>query len=225
MINGHCVRLVIPAAFGLLFLAATVVRAQTFYLDTNGDGLNSYIEFGNGGTAPWDCLTEQSTSVDVYLVTDKNPDGTAATCSGSAEPLTISSYQVLLRSIGQGVLLVTGWTDNMGFATPSITSGDGTLATSGSDTWVGRSGDSLAPGTYRLGTLSITVTGTPSLVFVTSSTISFEALTGFGSACDGVYPDGRLLLGEDMPTSNAFPTCVSDAVISTTWGKIKHQYK
>lgn len=215
----------ILAMFALLG-HAPMAQCQTLYLDSSGDGLNWWLEFLNGNNnVPFDCITDQTTSVDVYLVTDKNPDGTAITCASSAEPLTIKSYQLVLRSVGTGQVVVKGWTDSMGFNTPNITKGDGTVYASGSDAWVGRAGESQPPGKYKLGTLSIEATGHPALFLVTSTTLDGDAYTAFGSACGGVYFPDELLLGGDFPTGNAFPTCYSDPVIPTTWGKIKQQYR
>jgi hypothetical protein len=225
--NEH--RFIVVVALAHLLLAIPVARAQTLYLDTNGDGVSGRLDVLNGGHAPEDCLTEQTTSVDVYFVTDKNPDGTTATCPTSGEAMTISSYQVVLRQSGSGAVYPTGWTDNMGFETPAITVGDGTFATAGTETWVGRSGNPLPAGKYKLGTLAVTVTGYPALDFVTSSTISpaGEAFTGFGSACGGAYVAGALAYGGDFPTSNGFGivTCSPTPVLPTTWGKIKQQYR
>lgn len=223
--NAH--HLILVVALAELLISVHAAKAQTLYLDTNGDGLSGRLEILNGGYAPEDCLTEQTTSVDVYFVTDKNPDGTTATCPTSDDALTISSYQVLLRQSEFGTVYPTGWTDNMGFETPSITVGDGTFATAGTETWVGRSGNSLPPGKYKLGTLAVTVTGHPTLDFVTSSTISpgGEAFTGFGSACGGAYENGALALGGDFPTAVAFGTCHPDPVVPATWGKIKQRYR
>lgn len=96
-------------------LVGSVAQAQTLYLDSNGDGLNWYIELGNGNNALPDCVTEQTTSIDVYLVTDRNPDGSVVACASSTGPLNFSSYQVILRHDGQ--VVVNGWTDNVGFTT------------------------------------------------------------------------------------------------------------
>ncbi|HKO21435.1 MAG TPA: hypothetical protein VJX91_02180 [Candidatus Eisenbacteria bacterium] len=216
-------RLIIPV---VALLAHThTVQCQTLYLDSNGDGLNYFLEYDRGNfEASPDCVTQQTTDLDVYFVTDKNPDGTTIACTSSAEPLTIGSYQVLLRWSG-GQVVANSWTDAMGFNTPNITVGDGTMAASGSDIWIGRAGESKPPGKYKLGTLSITVSGSPAFFIASSSTISPDAYTGFSSACASIYPPGALLYGQDFPTSNGFPTCYRTPVVSTTWGKIKRQYE
>src|SRR5689334_11517908 len=58
---------------------APSARAQYMYLDSNGDGLHTAADaLGSSGT----------TTVDVWLATDRNRDGTPATCADG------SSYQI-----------------------------------------------------------------------------------------------------------------------------------
>ncbi len=210
----------------LLLLAATAVLlvgapaySQFVFLDTNGDGVNSFTDT----QLLDDVLLPGPNSVDVYFVTDQNRNGSAAVCA-SAEPFTISSYEFTLRSSGSGSLVYNGWTDNLGFPFPIITAGDGTFAAAGTDCWVGRGANppGLAPGKYKLGTLSVTVTGSPVLSFVTLSTIDPNAQTAFGSACDGNQFDSTIRLGDDFQDNLGTEPKVP--VITTTWGKIKQTY-
>jgi len=218
--NAHV--LVLAVSLSAILVAGGTAQAQYFYLDTNGDGLNwsRESEVGNNNAEP-DCLHEGVTSVDVYLATDLNPDGTPATCA-SGGAFTINSYQVILR--GSSGLIFNGWSDEMGFSTPFITVGDGTFATAGTDAWVGRAGEAKPPGTYKLGTLSVTGTGNPALFISEQTTVSVDAVTGFGSDCSGSYVPGMLLLGGDIPY-NAYGTCFRTPVLPTTWGKIKQRYR
>jgi hypothetical protein len=225
MILRYNALLVLVAAFARL-LFTVPAEAQTLYLDTNGDGLNGLLEIMKGGYAPLDVLTSQIASVEVYLVTDKDPDETTATCPTSAQPLTINSYEVLLRTSGNGAVTASGWTDNMGFETPFLPTESGTgFVTVGTDIGFGFSGDSKSPGAYRLGTLSVIVTGTPRLNFVTSSTVAPYGFTGFGSDCSGDYFGGVVSLGGDFPLGNAFGTEVATPIVQVTWGKIKQRYR
>lgn len=207
----------------LVVVAALMVGAPAYsqhvYADVNGDGLNSLTN----PALPDDVLGPATTSVDVYFTTNFNRDGSAAVCN-SAEPFTLGSYEFVLRSSGSGSVVFNGWTDNLGFAFPIITAGDGTFSTAGSDTWVGRGGNppGLSPGTYKVGTLSITVTGTPKLDFATSSSISGNAQTAFGSSCDGNQFDSTIRLGDDFVDSDG--TESPTPVLDTTWGKIKKLY-
>jgi hypothetical protein len=222
----------------LLTLAVVAVLAiagpaysQYVYLDVNGDGVNFDREAGVGNSVPSDQLGAGTTAIDVYFVTDKMADGSAATCS-SAEPFTLGSYEATLRYSGSGTVTFTGWTDALSFAFPIITAGDGTFATAGNDTWFGRGGapPGLAPGTHKVGTLAVTVTGTPTVMFATSSSISGNAQTAFGSACDGSMFDSTIRLGAlpDLGTtadfSESFGTTAPIPVVRSTWGKIKTLY-
>jgi hypothetical protein len=198
----HCL-LVLVAVVALAF--GVPASAQYMYLDVNGDGLSTSA----------DVLTSATTSVDVYMDTNSNGNGSVATCP-TGEALTINSYTFILRSTG-GVTYGT-WTDNMGF---TVNLGG---ATAGNDYWTGRgSGTALAPGTYKLGTLAITVTGNPVINIMSSTSIDPVALTSFGSACPGQDFDNTMKLGLDwMDVTGTYP---STPVSKTTWGKIKDLYR
>jgi hypothetical protein len=211
----------------LLFLAvaaALVVGApaysQYMFLDVNGDGLNS-LNPANPG-APDDALTPATTSLDVYVITDKNKDGSDAVCN-SAEPFTINQYEFTLHATGGGSVTYGAWADNMGFTFGLVLCGDGSVCTGGADIWVGKgSGTQLAPGKYKLGTLGITVTGSPVLSIAQSSTLNANAQSAFGSNCDGLNFDSLLRLGTDwFDTDGTEPPT---PVTPTTWGKIKKLY-
>ena len=62
------------------------------YLDANGDGYHSVGDRVNPKGTP--------TTVDVYLVTNRNRDGTTATCTTADGPLSMNSYVVCLRAVG-----------------------------------------------------------------------------------------------------------------------------
>ncbi len=208
------------AAAAVLFVGAPAY-SQYIFLDTNGDGLNSNTSSG----LPDDILTSATTSVDVYLVTDKNRDGSAAVCN-SAEPFTINQYEFTLHTSGPGQVVFNSWTDNMNFTFGLVLCGDGTMCTGGGDVWVGRgSGTQLPPGKYKLGTLGITVTTSsdPNLNFAVSSTLNPNAQTAFGSNCDGANFDSLIRLGVDFTDSDG--TEPGTPVMPTTWGKIKKLYQ
>ena len=210
----------------LLMFAATAALcigapaySQYIYLDVNGDGVNGH----SGPGLPEDFLNSSVTSVDAYIITDKNRDGSTAICS-SSEPFTINQYEFLLHTSGVGNVTYGAWTDNMGFGTGLTLCGDGTRCTAGPDIWIARgSGTQLPPGKYKLGTLGITVTGQPMLDFLVSSTLNANAQTAFGSACDGLNFDSLLRLGQDFFDSDG--TGFTDPVTVTTWGKIKNRYR
>jgi hypothetical protein len=224
-------RILVLVALGIL-AGAWPAQGQYVYLDVNGDGLNFEREALLENAVPPDNLSSGITSIDVYFVTDKMADGSAATCA-SAEPFTMGSYEAVLRYTGSGTVTFTGWTDALSFPFPIITAGDGTFVTAGTDTWFGRGGapPGLPPGTYRVGTIGVTVTGHPIVMFGTSSTLSGNAQTAFGSQCDGALFDSTIRLGlvDQLGTTadfaESFGTSLTTPVVSTTWGKIKTQYR
>ena len=148
-----------------------------------------------------------------------------------SESVTIQGYTTILRYVGQGTATFQGWTDNLGFALPNISRGDGTFATGGTDVWFGRrtTAPALPPGTYKVGTLAVTITGCPTLLFGTASSIDGYAETTFTSACDGARFDNMIRLGPpgdpNYDFGASFGTLCGIAVVNTTWGKIKRDYR
>jgi len=190
----------------VLALAVGVpASAQYMYLDMDHDGLCTSA----------DVLTNTTTSVDVWLATNKDALGNDAVCA-TGEDLTINSYTFILRSTGG--LTFGAWTDAMTFGT-NLGSG-----VAGNDRWIGRgSGSILPPDTYKLGTQAITVSGSPVLSIVASTSASAQALTSFGSACLGSQGTNTMKLGEDW--FDVCGTSSGTAVQETTWGKIKDLYR
>jgi hypothetical protein len=93
-------------------------------------------------------------------------------------------------------------------------------AQKGRDFWTGRAASFyLAPGRHRLGTLGITVTGTPVLQFLASTPIDDTAMTSFGSACLGHDYDNTIRLGSDF--LDARGTSAVDDAPRTAWRTIK----
>lgn len=206
--------------------------SQYVYLDVDGDGLNYDREVQNGNLgAGSDALSAGTTAIDVWFVTNEMADGSAAVCDEDpSRLLSLGSYEAVLRYTGTGTVTFNGWNDALGFAIGIITAGDGTFATAGADTWFGRGGNppGLAPGTYKAGTISVTVTGTPTVIFGTSSSISGNAQTAFGSNCDGARFDNTIRLGPqgdpDYDFFQSFGTTAPTPVVKSTWGKIKTLY-
>jgi hypothetical protein len=199
--------------------------AQFIFLDVNGDGLNSNLD----AQLPDDVLSPLVNHVDVWLDTQHNRNGTTAVCAQSGNPMTVFSYDVTLHTSGLGTVSYNSWTDLMGFNT-SFTSnlcpGDfcPQSPTNSPDIWLGRGG--TAPGTagkFKLGTLGITVTGSPVMEIVTSSSVNPNAQTAFGSNCLGLLADFTIRLGSDF--FDAAGTEPTTPVLETTWGKIKARYR
>jgi len=218
----------------LLAVVAVVVmsapaHAQYLFLDTNGDGRNSNNPIWYPPNPPPDppiepdALTSAVTSIDIYLVTDQNRDGTAATCS-TGETFQINSYEFILQQTGFGGSVTYGaWTDNMGYTNGGVLCGDNVTCQGAGDIWVGKYKFTYdPPGRYKLGSLAITVTGQPKLDFSASSTIHALAETAFGSSCSGSQGDHTIRLGIDFCCADG--TAAPVPVTSTTWGKIKSLY-
>jgi len=205
--NARLLLLGIVAALGL----GTAAQAQYIYVDANGDGVCNFS----------DVLFAGVTSVDVWLDTSHGANGAAVTCADGVNPLDIGSYDILIRSSGPGGVSYGAWTNNMsGYAQlnpPTV---------AGPDFGVGyaSSGTYNPPGLYKLGTLALTVTGNPALFFLASPPPGIPSpVTGFGSECSGSDNPNTISLGLDF-FDNCAPT-ITDAVETTTWGKIKMAYR
>ena len=205
------------AALGLAVLALwalsctwpTAAAAQYIFIDVNGDGEADAS----------DVLNPSVRSVDIYLDTNHRMNGEPATCT-SGEPFQISSYTFILawEPVGTSSLKYGAWTDNMGF---TINVGQ---VQSGRDYWTGRAAPYyLAPGKHKLGTLGVTVTGTPVLRFRASSPIDTTAITQFGSPCEGVNFDNTITLGQDFFDSRG--TSAAEESPKTAWGAIEDLYR
>jgi hypothetical protein len=96
----------------LLFFVAAPASAQYMFLDTNGDGAHTSA----------DVLVAGANTVNVYLDTNHNKDGSVATCDiDGSSPLNINSYFVNLSGTNVTYTLLT---NQMGalFATHFATS-------------------------------------------------------------------------------------------------------
>lgn len=201
----------------LLVFAAVVAlaigvpaSAQYMYMDVNHDGVCNSS----------DQLTSLTTSVDVYLKTNVGKDGNPDVCA-SGEALTINSYTLIINAPSGGVTY-GAWTDNMGFTINANPFPNG-VGVAGNDIWIAKaSGTPSAPGSYRLGTLAITVTGTPTLEFHATSTIDGSAITSFGSQCVGADFDNTMKWPQDW--QDICGTAGPVPVTETTWGRIKANY-
>jgi len=211
--------LLLLAVVAALFFGVPA-HAQYIYLDTDGDGLSS-----TGGQGGADVLNSSKTSVDVYLITNKNRDGSDAVCANSSDPFTIISYEFTLQASGTGTVAFGTWTDNMGFGT-KLTTCSGQYCTAGNSLWLAF-GAAVAspPGKYKLGTLAVTVTGNPILnVTAGDPNLNAHSQTSFGSACLGVNFDNTIVLGLDFFYDSNGTEPPTDT-IPTTWGKIKDLYR
>lgn len=215
------------AAAALLLIATALwpasARAQYMYLDSNGDGVHSAADQLN----PAD-----PTTFDIWINTAANRDGTPAVCDQGSEPLSIISYQVILRAVG-GTVSWSGFTDrftNGGFdfgeqsSTTEFCGGFGTPTKS-------------PPGLYRLASLTVTVlSGSPSLEIVDAGPTlpsPVYALTMFGTECLGIEYNNTYTLDQDWydvdglapgaPMPGSPPVLVQPATLVAPVGAVTSQ--
>lgn len=217
----------------LLFLAVVAVMmvgapaySQYVFLDVNGDMMNSNTDV----LLPDDVLNSGVTSVDVYFVTDKRRDGSDAVCAQGNDLFEIATYGFVLRATGSGVVSYGTWTDNMGFDVKLSACGLEPYCTAGPEIWVSwGSGIIQGPGKYKVGTLAITVTGTPQLEILPGSlALHAASRTVFGSRCAGVQFDNNIRYGPDPQLhdfNEADGTEATTDVLPKTWGQIKELYR
>lgn len=172
---------IFAASFLIAALAvlASPAAAQYMYLDSNGNGVHdSGDELGVNGTG---------TTVDIWLNTDHNRDGSLAVCDADGtSPLGINSYVVNLLASG-GLVSYGGFVNQMASANfttsfGELNPGDGLRYKNG----FGGPG-SLPPGLYRVATVTITgLSGSPrvNLVDLVSGSSDF---TSFGTGAGGCF--------------------------------------
>lgn len=207
----------LPLMFLAVLATATPAAAQYVFVDANGDGActsGDVLPYGDG-------------TIDVWIDTSHDMDGSTATCS-TGEDLTIASYDVVLASSTSANASVTfhGWTNAVSQFTQEIG-----VAIEGPYLWAGYqspgAGTHLAAGKYKLGTLSFTGSGSGcAYVYpIPSATISGTPReTGFWSDCLGANQDNIIRLGPDF-TDVCGTGGVCDDAQKTTWGKIKDKYR
>lgn len=175
-----------PSALLLLLAAFLVVpaHAQYMYLDTNGDGISSASDV---------IAVSGVTNVDVWLATDRNRDGSAATCVSGDGPLTLAGYEIVLEAVDGTV----SWGAPVS-ARPEFGGVTSTLVTSTRIQFGTLGGTPIAPGLYKLATVPVTpAAGTPAIRIPTPATPGDMTGSSFGSNCSGTDADGMLKLGLD----------------------------
>ena len=192
--------------------------AQYIFMDANADAR----------CGP-DYLPAADPPVDVYVDTSENAGGTSASCPGG-EPLSMSWYEIIFRgqAAPAGAYVDFGtWTN----AVASFTVDMGEVR-GGNELRVGfaaaNPADFLPPGRYKLGTLTVTMTGCSYLGFAASSPLGSSFVTGFYSECPGVDGEHLIKLGSDFDSNcgviRALCSSVDDET-ATTWGRIKMLYR
>jgi PKD repeat protein len=172
--------------------------AQYMYLDTNGNGVHDTGDRLNANGTP--------TTVDLYVRTNQNRDGSTAVCDTGDGPLTINVYWINLMAAG-GTVTYSGFVNRQ----PTMTAAFGELNPDGVRYKNGFGGaPQLAPGLYRCCTLTITgMTGSPRIDIVDAVSGSPD-FTGFGTSCSGHGFDNVYRL--DGPNTRAFIGDVGDFV-------------
>jgi PKD repeat protein len=178
---------------GAVAIAGTTipVRAQYMYLDSNGDGIHTNADALNPNGTP--------TSVDVWIRTDTNRDGSPAVCNiDPAVSLTIQGYAINLVAFG-GTVTYGGFVNQQ----PAWSTALGAINTDGVHYKNGFIGTiASSPGTYRLASLSITgQSGSPVIQIVDIATMIAD-FTGFVTRCEGHALDGFYKL--EGPSTSAY---------------------
>jgi hypothetical protein len=177
-------------AFALaLLLLAPSAQAQYMYLDSNGDGVH---------TAADKLHPVGPTTVDIWLDTAHNRDGSGTSCQvDPTAPFNFFSYVVNLQATN-GTVSYSAYTNRvprmslLGGVPPASTETD--FNTGG---WALPILERLPADRYLLGTLTVTVlTGSPS-VDIVAHLDTYPDQTLFGSDCPGGDFNNSITLGVD----------------------------
>ena len=197
--------LLVALTLSLLALPASA-PAQYMYLDANGDGIHT-----DADKMP----ASGSVTADVWLRTDQNRDGSPASCASDDGELTINSYEVILHA-RSGTVAYSDFTNHMADFTTSF--GEASSATDYHNGFGG--GTILAPGLYRLATVTITVVSfSPSIEIAASTPLGGGFTTSFGSRCSGADFDNTLKLGGDWHVADGLPS-VNPEPRAPVWGPV-----
>jgi hypothetical protein len=167
-------------------LLAVTGRAQFMYLDVDGDQLP---------TASDRFAMDVWTSVDVWLVSDRNVDDSVSQLLGDDGGMpAVGSYEFILRATGGTV----EWGEyNNPIETMDVSFGEYSSET---DFYTGFGGVGfLGAGRHHLGSIKVRPkSGKPSLEFAESSPVWGSAQTAFGSRAAGAEGDNTLRFGRSI---------------------------
>jgi hypothetical protein len=172
--------------FLLLSIPAQDAHAQYVFLDVNGDQQCDAA----------DSLQQGENQIDVYFHTDRNADGSVATCATEAEALNMISYEFILRATGTGTITYGSYTNHM--TTFTVSFGLHVGAGEYHHGFGAPPPASVPPGLHRVGTLSVTATGSAGVAIAASTGLGDGLWTSFGSACDGVAFNNTIRFGQDF---------------------------
>ena len=162
---------------------AIPVHSQFIYLDANGDGLSTNADA---------LSSDQVTTVSIWLLTDTGKDGSKAALGSDPTSFSINSYTLLLRAVGGTV----EWGDYRN-CQPSMKYHFGPTSTPSEYFTFYGGMEFLPPGKYKLGELSVRpISGSPEIVFASTSQAMKGAGTSFGSQRAGKDTDNTLKFTE-----------------------------
>ena len=182
-------------AFILCFTGSAA--AQYIYMDSNGNGVHD---------AGDRMMKKGPTTVDFYLNSNHNRDGSLATCNNASPPnfttLHVSSFGLALKAVGGtvswGALTETPENFNLLFSLLSNETEHHVFYAAGFEVpW-------LEPGLHRLGRMQVTAqSGQPALQLVPSHQVGIHVeTTHFGTPCPGIDFDNTYKLGSDFQDSD-----------------------
>ena len=190
----------------LAFLAfnPATAHAQYVFLDANGDGVNDGAD---------QLPATGSADIDIWFVTDRNRDGSTATCgTDPTEALTINSFEIVLRALN-GRIAFGPMRNRLPFTGRPVSFAgyeDTTSTTIYHNGWGYR--DIFPPGRYLVATLTVgIVEGSPSLSFLGRSPEQPVDLTSFGTGCSGIDWDNTYVLGEEFHDASGIGTPSAEA--------------
>jgi hypothetical protein len=178
-------------SFLLLLQSAPAALAQYMYLDTNGDGVHTSADvLSPSGT----------TSMDLWLRTNENRDGSTATCDTDDGDLTISAYEVVLHA-SNGTITWGAVTNRIAAFNVSLPT-----ASNATDLHAGAYGAMQPAGAYLLATIVASPAGgTPAIEIATRTELGGAFMTTFGSLCSGLSFANTLELGFDWFDADGVP--------------------
>ena len=204
----------------LLCLFAGPASAQYIYLDTNGDGVHSSADQLLPNGTP--------TTVNAYIDTNHNRDGSLATCdTGDGDLGMWNSYAVNLKAAG-GTVTFSNFVNQQATFTLMCVGVGIDFATAGDEMTTCRATPtSTTGGLQQMFTVTVTgQSGTPSIQVIPLGTLG-PNFTSFGTPCSAHDFDNTYKLGNDFfdadgagpaPGGNATPVLSVPTTITAAEG-------
>jgi hypothetical protein len=195
-------------------------QAQYMWMDSNGDGVNTAADVMQANGVP--------TTVDVWVNTSHNRDGSLAECNSADGDLATWNSFATHINVQNGTATFTGYTNRVAAFTIACAAGTSAFVTNNT-TEMGQcqaTGSPTPNGGVNIRMYTVTVTGTsgsPSLIFVPLNNQDGN-FTSFGTACSGNDFDNTYKLGSDFfdhdgigpggPPANAAPIISAPATVN-----------